>query len=221
MLWGYNKTYDENSVTDGRNIYFPHNDVPIPHVFFQFQGIKINGKSPPPELWLPLYKGVIPPDPEIGLNDLTILEDSLVDETGFINCTDLVKRFNADPRIFRRNLTITENVLPPDTLKFKFSVNNKTGNFNGDLSIVVKNIVVKKDETTKGYRKEDKDTSYTFFGNNFNLVTFYISIVNQNYYNLFGTKNTTFKADSLTRIYTGQFQDTKVLKDFHYYYAGL
>ena len=65
-----------------------------------------------------------------------------MNETGYINCKDLINRYNNDPRIIARNLTLHEEVLPPDTLKFKISVNNETGNFSGDLSLVFDSLVV-------------------------------------------------------------------------------
>ena len=83
MLYGYNKTLDAHHVTDGSPIFFPQDDVPMPHVFFRFEGIK---PSPPEKYMLPLHSSYVAPDPEIGEMKPIFFETSIINSTGYVDC---------------------------------------------------------------------------------------------------------------------------------------
>lgn len=162
---------------------------------------------PPKHYWLPLFENYVPPDPLIDPKTPILIPGSIVNETGYVDCKKLIDRYNNDPRIAVRNATITEKVLVPDDLKFKFSVNNQSGNFNGDLTVRFDNIKIEKNLTTGGYMSTPHSTTTTYFGNKNNLATLYVSILHQNFYDLWGNVNTTFSADALTRIFFGLLRD--------------
>ena len=78
--------------------------------------------------------------PLYAIPQLPHLSNSLINETGFLNCSGVLERYNAH-LLFTdetyKNLTISpEDLLIPIALKFKFSVYNRSGNFNGDFPIV-------------------------------------------------------------------------------------
>ena len=99
LLYGYDESLIDMgtyNVTNGTEIYFPHKDIPVPHAFFTLQGIK---PAPPKYYWLPLFEGEMPNPKPDDPNNKVVIKGSLVNETGFINCTKLIERYNSDPRI--------------------------------------------------------------------------------------------------------------------------
>lgn len=66
------------------------------------------------------------------------LKESLISEDGVLNCSKIIDRYNSDPFIIENNYTISDDAqLPPDGLKIKFSVDNRSGNFDGEFPIKV------------------------------------------------------------------------------------
>ena len=71
-------------------------------------------------------------------------------------------------------------------MKFRFAVDNSSGNFTGDLSMVVYHTKIDKNETSGGYKKVPDEIDLTYFGKVNNLISLKVSILHQNYYNMLG-----------------------------------
>ena len=64
----------------------------IPHVFFTFVGIV---PEQPERYWLPLQES----ESWYEMTGGEIFKTSLVNETGYVNCSRLLERYNNDPRV--------------------------------------------------------------------------------------------------------------------------
>ena len=146
-------------ITDGGRVFFNTSDpksLPMPHVFFKIDG---GEKATPPGIWVQIT--------------------SLMNETGYLNCTKVLDMYNNHPGI-PSNLTINDDLyLPPNALEFKFSINNASGLFRDEnatfpVDFIMPNL--KLDSSKKDYYQKDITHQYQFNGLN-NLIVLYISAV--------------------------------------------